>query len=112
IGLSSQGQYQVHSLDGALVKTLTTVGTVTDEHELQPLPNGDYLMDSYVPRDGVDLSAYGGPSNATVLDAEMQEVSPDGKLVWSWNSRDHISLAESADWYGGGVLASPAHLPD
>ena len=32
----------------------------TDIHELQPEPNGDYLVISYQPREHVDLTAFGG----------------------------------------------------
>jgi hypothetical protein len=53
---------------------------------------------SYVPRDGVDLSALGGPVGARVLDAEVQEVTPAGDLAWSWKSQDHVALAETASF--------------
>ena len=104
-------KYEIRSLDGTLSSTLQTSGTTTDSHELQQLPNGNYLMDSYVPRDHVDLSPYGGPPDATVLDGEIQELQPDGTLVWSWNSKDHTSLAETGRWYQNGAL-TPTTLPD
>ena len=87
--------YEEHRLDGRLVRRIAAVGVPTDGHEMQVLPNGDYLVMSYVPRGGVDLSAYGGPRRATVLDNEIQEVTPRGRRVWRWNSRDHIALSES-----------------
>jgi outer membrane protein assembly factor BamB len=104
-------EYEIRSLDGTLRTTLQTSGTTTDSHDLQQLPNGDYLMDSYVPRDHVDLSPYGGPQDATVLDGEIQELKPDGTLVWTWNSKDHISLDETGRWYQHGAL-TPNTLPD
>ena len=52
-------KYQVRRLDGTLVRTLQTVGVPTDFHDLQELPNGNYLLVAYKPRDHVDLSAYG-----------------------------------------------------
>jgi hypothetical protein len=88
--------YEEHRLDGTLVRRIAAVGVPTDGHDLQVLPNGDYLVLSYVPRNGVDLSPYGGPRRATVVDAEVQEVSPRGRRVWRWNSKDHLDLAESA----------------
>jgi hypothetical protein len=105
------GDYQIVRLDGTFVRSVSTVGTPTDFHELQQLANGDYLLASYKPRDHVDLSAYGGPSDATVLDAEIQEVAPDGSLVWSWNSKDHIALSETGRWWPF-VLNNPFTLPD
>ena len=34
-------------------------------------------------------------SDATVINTELQQVSPDGQLVWDWKSQDHIALAET-----------------
>jgi hypothetical protein len=87
--------YEEHRLDGRLVRRIAAVGVPTDGHDLQVLPNGHYLVVSYVPRRGVDLSAYGGPKRATVIDNEIQEVTRSGRRVWRWNSRDHIALSES-----------------
>jgi hypothetical protein len=108
---SGSSRYQIRRLDGSLVRTLSTVGTPTDFHDLQELVNGNNLMVSYRPRDHVDLSPYGGPSDATVLDGEIQEVAPNGSLVWSWNSKDHIDLSETGRWWPT-AIASPTTLPD
>jgi uncharacterized protein YndB with AHSA1/START domain len=109
----SAGVYEEHRLDGRRVRTFSIPdGTPTDRHEMQLLPNGDYVVVGYKPRDGVDLSAYGGPSNATVLDALIEEVSPQHKVVFRWNSKDHVGLAETGRWYQANVLSNTAHLPD
>jgi hypothetical protein len=106
----SVGTYEEHRLDGRLVRTFSIPdGTPTDRHEMQLLPNGDYVVVGYKPRDKVDLSRYGGPRNATVLDALVEEVSPKHKVVWSWNSKDHVGLAETGRWYQR-VFENPAHL--
>jgi hypothetical protein len=96
-GYSSAG-FEHYRLDGTPLGTLTTVGAGADQHELQQTANGNYLMEDYSPREHVDLSSAGGPADATVLDADIQELRPDGTLVWEWNSRDHIALAETASW--------------
>jgi Arylsulfotransferase (ASST) len=103
--------YQIRRLDGTLVRTLATVGTPTDFHDIQRLANGNYLLLSYRPRAHVNLSAHGGPSDATVVDAEIQELTPGGSLVWSWNSRDHIGLDETDGWWPT-VIANARTLPD
>jgi hypothetical protein len=104
--------YEERRLNGKLVRRLGAVGVNTDFHDLQVMPNGDYLFLSYVPRDEpVDLSPYGGPENALVLDGEAQEVSPAGKLVWSWNSKDHVATSESTPGMKS-LLKAAAHLPD
>jgi hypothetical protein len=103
--------YEIRSLGGGLLRTLQTVGGPTDHHDFLALANGNYLMMTYKPRDDVDLSAFGGPADATVLDAEVQEITPAGALVWSWNSKDHIALSETAPWWPV-VLGQPNRLPD
>lgn len=110
-GTDPASAFEIRRLDGSLVRKLQTVGGVTDFHDMQLLLNGDYLLDSYVPRNHVDLSAFGGPSDATVLDAEIQEITPDGSVVWSWNSKDHIALSETDGWWPT-VLSTPTTLSD
>src|SRR5262249_25802307 len=63
---------EVRGLDGTLLNTLGTLGTPTDLHEALPLPNGDFLIDSYV----LDLGA-GTALHPNVLDASFQDVRPD-----------------------------------
>lgn len=103
--------YEIRALDGSLVRNLSTVGTPTGQQELQEVGNGNYLLCSYRPRGGVDLSPYGGPQSATVLDAEVQEITPAGELVWSWNSKDHIALSETDRWWPN-VIFTARMLPD
>jgi hypothetical protein len=104
--------YEERRLDGSFVRRIAAVdGVNTDFHDLQVMPNGDYLHLSYVPRDEpVDLSAYGGPSDATVLDGVVQRVSRSGKLVWSWNSKDHVATSESTPRMQ--TVLQPGRLPD
>ena len=101
----SSKQWLIHRLDGSLVRTLDPVGQPANPHDLQLLGNGDYLVGSYVTQGHVNTRAYGGSSNANVANAELQEVSSDGQLVWDWKSQDHISLAET------GRLAAGARPP-
>ena len=112
VGTTPSVAYEIHTLEGSLVHEVRAVGNPTDFHELQSLANGNYLLLTYRPRDGVDLSAFGGPASATVLDAEIQEVAPDGRLVWSWNSKEHIALSETGHWYADHVLKYDLRLPD
>jgi hypothetical protein len=93
-------RYEVRRLDGTLIRSLGTAGGgAVNTHDLQLLSNGDYLIGAHTKRHGVDISAYGGPSDANVRDVELQEVSADGQLVWDWRSEDHISLAETGRWW-------------
>ncbi len=96
----SSSRYEIHRLNGSLVRALHTVGGApVDGHDVQPLPNGGYLIGAHSQQSHVDTSPYGGSSDARVLNAELQEVSPQGKLVWQWRSQDHIPLASTGRWW-------------
>lgn len=90
------GGSEERRLDGTLVRSLQTVGSPVDHHEYLLLPNGNYAMGRYFPREGVDLSACGGPTSGVVTDNDIQEIAPDGSLVWSWLASEHIALSELA----------------
>lgn len=109
--IGAQDRYDIRRLDGTLVRSLSTVGTPTDRHDLQLLPNGNYLLMSYRERQGQDLSAFGGPASAGVLDGEVQEVTPGGAVAWSWNSASKISLDEAMSWWALLLMGPPAQLP-
>lgn len=74
-------------------------GFVTDNHDLQILPNGNFLlmgMEEYVQ----DLSSYPyfknngslGSKNATVTAVVIQELDPAGNVVFQWKARDHFQF--------------------
>lgn len=105
-GTSSEASYELHRLNGDLLRTVRTVGTPTDFHDLQESGNGNLLLMSYKRRDHVDLTAHGGSSDSSVLDAELQEIDPEGNVVWTWNSSDHIRLEETGRWWSLGVRSS------
>jgi hypothetical protein len=72
----------------------------TDYHELLVLLNGDYVVVAENLRSGVDLSFAGGPTNATIIDPVLEEVTPAGAVVWSWDTADHVSPTQmDAQWY-------------
>jgi Arylsulfotransferase (ASST) len=88
-------QWEIHRLDGQLVRILSPVGQTANDHDVQLMGNGDLLFGAYVPQSHVDTSAFGGSGDATVTNAELQQVSPSGQLLWDWHSQDQISLAET-----------------
>jgi hypothetical protein len=114
----TNGQYASHSVpyderraDGSLVRRIRAVGVPTDGHDMQVLPNGNFIVVGYPARNGVDLSAYGGPKRATVVDAEVQEVTPGGRRVWRWNSRDHIDVSEATPFMES-IIEGPVATAD
>ena len=128
---SFTGVYRERSFDSTVVRHVwQTVNSATDSHDLQMLPNGNVLIIGYPQRSGVDVSQFKpGQTSATVIDGEIQEVAPDGHLVWDWNTKDHIALDETpAVWWaqqsepydiihmnsveddGDGIIFSARHL--
>lgn len=93
------GAFEFRRLDGSLIRLLRTQGSPTNHHEMQPTPDGNYVLTSYKPRSGVDLTAFNGDSNATVLDAVIQKLTPRGRVLWTWNSKDHIALEETGRYW-------------
>jgi len=104
----SFGKYEERRLNGSLVRRYSLPGGIrTDRHEFRLLANGHVIQIAYVPRDGVDLRPYGGPDDATVLDSLVEEVTPRGKVAWSWNSKDHVALAETGRWWPNALVPLP-----
>jgi len=110
-GVNPKMAHEVHGLNGELLGLVRTRGTVTDGHEFHESPSGSYYLDSYSIRDDVDVSRFGGRPHASVADAEIQEVASGGRLLWRWNSRGHIRLAETGRWWHRNVAYNP-HIVD
>jgi hypothetical protein len=104
-GLDPRMAHEVRSESGKLLRLVRTGGTIVDGHEYRELPNGNVLLDTYVP-ETADLRRFGGPKRAAIASAEVQEVDPNGKVVWRWNSRGQISLGETGRWWRN-VLSNP-----
>jgi hypothetical protein len=98
---TSPVRWEIRRLNGGLVRSFSTVGPPANDHDAQVLSNGDGLVGAYVQQRHVDTSAYGGSSDADVANAELQQVTPAGGLVWDWKSEDHISLAETGRHWPG-----------
>jgi len=91
--------FVVHNLDGSILGEINTVSGPTDLHELQQEPDGDYLLISSKVREHIDLTEYGYGSDEEVLDYIVEEVNPQGELVWSWDTADHVGLDETGRWW-------------
>ncbi len=104
-GLDPRMAHEIRSPAGELSRLVRTKGSIIDGHEFRELGNGNVLVDTYVP-ETADLSRFGGPVRAAIVSAEIQELDPDGRVLWRWNSRGHISLAETGRWWRN-VLSNP-----
>ncbi|MDX6635800.1 MAG: hypothetical protein QOF06_2003 [Solirubrobacterales bacterium] len=104
-GLDPRMAHEVRSESGKLLRLVRTEGSIVDGHEYRELPNGNVLLDTYVP-ETADLRRFGGPKRAAIASAEVQEVDPAGRVLWHWNSRGHIALRETGRWWHN-VLSNP-----
>jgi len=61
---------------------------------MEALPNGNRLVMSYVIKGGFDLTGLNATpapgANSTIADCVVQDVDPQGNLVWQWTASDHI----------------------
>ena len=110
---SSRGNltgYDVRALDGTVTHTISFQGSPTNDHDMEELPNGDFLVISYKTRaDPVDLTPIGGSPDQTVQDAAIQEVDAANNVVWEWNSKDHIGLDQITPRWRNQVATSTQH---
>jgi Arylsulfotransferase (ASST) len=90
-----------------VIATVHAVGAETDLHEFNLTPQDTALITAHrVVR--ADLSALGGPADGAVFESVAQEVDvATGKVVFEWNSLDHVPVTESHAALAGGTLKNP-----
>lgn len=109
-GLDPRMAHEGRTLSGKLIRLVRTKGSIIDGHEFRELGNGNVLVDTYAPGAQVNLRPFGGPGSTSAVFAEIQELNPDGRVVWRWNSRRHIGLGETGRWWRN-VLSNPKRGP-
>ncbi len=103
-----------------------------DEHELRILDNGNYLLLANDIRE-MNLTGIvpGGKPNARVISFVIQEINPEGEVVFEWNTLDHFQITDATegidltgfvvDWvhcnaievdYDGNLLLSSRYLDE
>jgi len=87
--------FKEYNLNTQATRRLAGPGPSLDFHELLPMSNGDLMMLSNPLKPSVDMTIFGGTSSATVIDCVLEEVDPNGQLIWQWRASDHISVGES-----------------
>lgn len=94
-GLWGSGEF--YGLDNSynIVKTYRAGnGYSIDIHDLQIIPEDHALIMIYDPQ-VVDMTAYGGLPDATVIGLVLQELDDDGNVVFQWRSWDHFKFEDS-----------------
>lgn len=107
---AGHGRGTGHVVDAAY-QSIATIhagnGLTVDSHELNLTPQGTALITAYGTA-RADLSSVGGPRNGVVFTCQAQEIDvATGKLLFAWNSIDHVAVAESYKPFSGGTAAQP-----
>jgi hypothetical protein len=96
----SDPDYELRGLDGSRQAIVGGGAVPLNKHDMQLLPNGNYLAIQYLPRNCpavpsqcVDLSSWGRSSQATVTDCIIVEINAADQILWSWSGVDHINVA-------------------
>jgi hypothetical protein len=94
-GLSSGTDYIYNDHYQEIAEVHAGDGLTTDGHEFLITPWNTALVLSYTTATA-DLTSIGGPADQTVVDGVVQEVDiKTGKVLWSWNSADHVPYSQS-----------------
>jgi hypothetical protein len=126
--------YELRGLDGSLQGVVGGGNVPLDFHDMQQLPNGNYIGIEdvktncpAVPNQCVDLSSWGLSAQSSITDNVIVELSPTNQIVWSWSTAAHLNLAaENTNWRNqypdivhmnsilydgnGGIIFSARHL--
>jgi len=98
VGDTGSGPFSVYRPDGTKVRDVQTVSGTGDPHETLPTVRGTYYRIAGVNRPHIDLSAIGGGSDRLVRDNVIEEISPEGTVLWSWSTLDHVGISEMGRW--------------
>ena len=75
-------------------------------HELLTLPNGNFMALSFVFKD-ID---YGQPGVLTTAGDLIVEFTPDGEVVWTWDSFDHLDPQRVTEPFDTATVIHPITL--
>jgi hypothetical protein len=92
-------------------KTIATLdggdGMSADLHEFIISPQDTALITAVRPR-ATDLSALGGPAKGVALTGSILEIDiATGKVLFEWNSLDHVPVTDSYAAFSGGTAKEP-----
>jgi hypothetical protein len=105
-GLSCGTDYIYDSHFNQIATLQAGNGYCADGHEFLITPWNTALITIYTEATA-DLTSFGGPANQTVVNGVVQELDiPSGKVLFQWNSADHVSYSQSQE-----PLPAKADLP-
>lgn len=85
-------------------------GYGVDEHELQVLADGNYLLVA-LRTETLDMSRFvvGGNTAASVTEQVIQEFTPAGELIFQWRAWDHLDVRDEQQFIN--ILSSSFDFP-
>lgn len=96
--------YYLYSLDTGTVSTLAPPIQPFDGHELYADLLGNHWMISVPALAGQNLGSR-FPGVTTIKDCAIQELAPNGALVWQWVASQHIGVSETNKLAGVNVYS-------
>ena len=88
------GQYHAIDMAGNYLGKWTITGPYfTDAHEIRMTSRGTALLLGFDIRQ-MDLSSFGGQTNAQVVGNLLQEVDSVGRIFFLWNAFDHFGITD------------------
>ena len=102
-GITYGTSYIADSSYRVIAKVKAGNGAETDLHEFNLTPQGSALITAHR-KVTADLTALGGPRRGAVYESIAQEIDvATGKVLFEWNSLDHVALSESHQALAGGT---------
>lgn len=95
IAWSNHGPYSLYNLDSQSVSWMAPPIDPPDEHELFTDQQGNHWMISTPVLSGYNLTPIGFGSYHKIVDCVVQEMNPEGQVIWSWDASKHVSPYES-----------------
>lgn len=119
-GAMGQGDgVQILDWDGTVLWDYTPPSPYQFHHDIEPMPNGNFLLNAVVSYTSTELINMGKDPNITPMHPLVEpifEVKPngtnDGDIVWVWNPVDHIIQDYDASKPNYGVVSDHPELID
>ncbi|HME91297.1 MAG TPA: arylsulfotransferase family protein, partial [Myxococcaceae bacterium] len=95
LGYTDARYFQMDNVGNVLRSYFALGAWGTDAHELRLQPNGDALLYANNGRN-MDLTPWGGQPSVDVYGNILERISPNGQLLFAWNTLDQLDIG-SAD---------------
>ncbi len=91
-----ESEYVVLDRSYQEIASFAVHGLPTDSHDIEFSPDGSHVLLMSYERVPYDLSPWGGPEDATVIDVVVQEQEvATGEITFEWSALDHIPADET-----------------